>query len=253
MDILIFGGQSNMEGQTSAPPEDLRPVVGAMEYRYRIHSYVPLQHPVGEDLEPYLGGASFGLGNLVPDFVDVYRKYRRVLVGAVHTAQGATNIDQWNAAGDIYQTAKRKIVDCLRATQPEPIERRYFIWLQGESDALRALPEEDYLRALIALKDALKADCGIDRFGIIRVGYFSGTPAHDEAIMRAQERACAVDGDFLMLTRITSALSRDAHYVNPYAAGHYDNAALAVIAAEAARTLALLASGLSETIGCPER
>ncbi len=253
MDILIFGGQSNMEGQTSAPPEDLRPVAGAMEYRYTTHSYVPLQHPVGEELAPYLSGACFGLGNLVPDFVDVYRKYRRVLVGAVHTAKGATNIDQWDPAGDIYRTARRKIVDCLQTTQPEPIERRYFIWLQGESDALRALPEEEYLRRLVALKDALKADCGIDRFGIIRVGYFSSTPAYDEAIMRAQERACADDGDFLMLTRITSALSRDARYVNPHAPGHFDNAALAVIAAEAARTLALLASGLGEAIGRPER
>ncbi len=245
MDLLIFGGQSNMEGQTSGVPEDLRPVAGAMEYRLKSHAYVPLQHPVGEDFEPYLGGACFGLGNMVPDFVDVYRKYRKVLVAAVHAAQGATNIDQWVRDGAIYRQAKEKIDDCLHTCQPEPIERRYYIWLQGESDAIRGLSEDEYLEKLIAYKNALKEDFGIDKFGIIRVGYFCyDTPWKDEAIMRAQERACTMDDDFLMLTRITAKLAYDKRYLNPQASGHYDNSGLAVIAAEAARTLGMYAMGL---------
>lgn len=245
MDLLIFGGQSNMEGQTSGVPEDLRPVAGAMEYRLKSHAYVPLQHPVGEDFEPYLGGACFGLGNMVPDFVDVYRKYRKVLVAAVHAAQGATNIDQWERGGAIYGQAKAKIDDCLHTCQPEPIERRYYIWLQGESDAIRGLSEDEYLEKLIAYKNALKEDFQIDKFGIIRVGYFCyDTPWKDEAIMRAQERACTIDQDFLMLTRITAKLAYDKRYLNPQASGHYDNSGLAVIAAEAARTLGMYAMGL---------
>lgn len=245
MDLLIFGGQSNMEGQTSCIPEDLRPIPGAMEYKLKSHAYAPLQHPVGEDFEPFLGGACFGMGNMVPDFVDVYRKYRRSLVAVVHAAQGATNIDQWSPDGAIYQKAKEKIDDCLRTCQPEPIEHRYYIWLQGESDAIRGLDEEEYLAKLIAYKNSLKADFGIEKFGIIRVGYFCYDESwKDEAIMRAQERACQIDEDFLMLTRITSTLSHDKRYLNPQASGHFDNAGLAVIAAEAARTLGKYVMGI---------
>ena len=246
MDLIIFGGQSNMEGQTSGVPEDLRPVPGAMEYKLKSHAYAPLQHPVGEDFEPYLGGACYGLGNMVPDFVDVYRKYRKVLVGAIHAAQGATNIDQWSPDGPIYQKAKEKIDDCLKYYPPEPIERKYYVWLQGESDAIRELPEDVYLEKLIAYKNSLKADFGIDKFGIIRVGYFCyDHPWKDEAIMRAQDRACEIDEDFIMLTRITSKLSYDKRFLNPQASGHYDNTGLAVIAAEAARTLGMYAMDLT--------
>ena len=48
LDILIFGGQSNMQGQTEALPIPNEPVDGASEYRYLTDSLIPLQHPVGE-------------------------------------------------------------------------------------------------------------------------------------------------------------------------------------------------------------
>lgn len=64
----------------------------------------------------------------------------------------------------------------------------FYVWLQGESDAIRKLPEAEYLQKIIAFKDALKRDCGIEKFGIIRVGYFVGGE-DDEVIMNAQERA----------------------------------------------------------------
>ena len=49
MDILIFGGQSNMQGQTEGLPENNAPVQGALEYRVKTDELIPLQHPVGED------------------------------------------------------------------------------------------------------------------------------------------------------------------------------------------------------------
>jgi len=246
MDLIIFGGQSNMEGQTSYAPEDLRPVVGAMEYKYNAHAYGPLQHPSGDDIPPYLGAACYGWGSMVPDFCDVYRKYRRVNVAAVHVTKGATTIDQWMPEGGIYTAAKLKIDEAIRFA-PEPLEHRYYIWLQGESDAIRQLSEDEYYEKLIVYKNYLKRDFGIDKFGIIRVGYFNyNEPWKDEAIMNAQERVCRDDEDFLMLTRITATLSHDKRYLNPKASGHYDNDGLAVIAAEAARTLAMYTQGLAE-------
>ena len=53
MDIIIFGGQSNMQGQTGEMPPINEPVEGALEYRFEGDSLIPLQLPVGEDI----GGA----------------------------------------------------------------------------------------------------------------------------------------------------------------------------------------------------
>jgi len=248
MDILIFGGQSNMQGQTNVFPAPNHPVPGAMEYRHLTGTYIPLCHPVGENIEDHILAAHEGNGSLMPDFVDVYRKYRHTEIGAVHAAKGATTIAQWEKGTPRYNTALAKIRGAIAAA-PEPVEHIYYIWLQGESDAILSNTEENYYRALVEYKNALKKDCGIEKFGIIRVGYFNyGTPEKDEAIMAAQDRACREDGDFLMLTRLASVLSRDIRYLNPYASGHYSNEGLAVLAAEAARTLAMHAMGLSDNI-----
>ena len=45
MDVIIFGGQSNMQGQTESLPENNAPVQGALEYRYKTNELVSLQHP----------------------------------------------------------------------------------------------------------------------------------------------------------------------------------------------------------------
>lgn len=235
MDALFFGGQSNMEGQTEAMPPDCSPVEGVMEYKLMTHSFVPLCHPAGEDIPPHLFGSNDGHGSLLPDFCRAYRQERGVPVIAVHAAQGATNIDAWLPDSGLYQAAVAKMQAALK-DMPERPEHLCYVWLQGESDAIRSLSAEEYLQKLILFKNALKKDCGIETFGIIRVGYFVGDE-RDEAIMEAQERAVREDGDFLMLTRITGELSRDPAYLNPEAAGHYNNEGLKRIGFEAGKTL----------------
>ena len=53
-DILIFSGQSNMQGQTEALPFPNDPVSDALEYRLLTDSLVPLMHPVGETIAELL-------------------------------------------------------------------------------------------------------------------------------------------------------------------------------------------------------
>ena len=69
MDMIIFGGQSNMQGQTEALPTPNEPVTGAIEYRMATDTLIPLSHPVGEDLRTdALLGAHEGHGSLIPAF-----------------------------------------------------------------------------------------------------------------------------------------------------------------------------------------
>lgn len=240
MDLIFFGGQSNMEGQTEGVPLDTAPVDGALEYRYKTREFVPLKHPVGEDIPP-LCPANYGFGSLLPDFCRTYVRYSGNKVAAVHAARGATNIDEWQPDTELYQKAVEKQRAAITDLGEMP-EHIYYVWLQGESDAIRKLSGDEYLEKLTILKNALKRDCDIDKFAIIRVGYFAGDEA-DEVIMHAQERAAEIDPDFIILTRITAALTKNSDYINPEAAGHYNNRAMLLLGTDAAYTLATVDDG----------
>ena len=253
MDVIIFGGQSNMQGQTGAVPEVNEPVEGALEYHVEDNSLVPLQIPVGEDLggSKYLLGKSHDCGSLIPAFCRAYIKETGKDVVAISACRGDTTIEDWQKGTYRYCTASSKMLRGInKAKQQGEVEHIYFVWLQGESDAVIRSTEEEYLERLIRYKNTLKKEIGIERFCIIKVGYFycnsqwhkGGTyeekKACDEAIMSAQERAVAEDSDFTMLTRVCTELSMNPEYINPEASGHYNNAAMEIIGTEAGTALA---------------
>lgn len=211
MDILIFSGQSNMQGQTHALPEPNDAVDGAFEYRYTIDSLIPLRHPCGEDLpsaeNPLLDEACDGHGSMIPDTCREYVRLTGRRVTAIHVAKGGSSVGEWQKGTERYDLAIRKIrAGVAAADRVEKVERIYLLWLQGESDAIYHTSGDDYARMLTRFKDDLKTDAGIECFGIIKVGYFCGTVnwlsdrtrdegrADDEIIMEAQERLCESDG-----------------------------------------------------------
>ena len=253
MDIIIFGGQSNMQGQTEGLPTYNPPVEGALEYRLTTNELIPLQHPVGEPIcagtEYLLNGSCDGGGNLIPAFCREYYKQTGREVVAVHAAKGNTTICEWKKGTKRYDFAKTKISSAIQKVRSlYPVEHIYYVWLQGESDAILKRTANEYLQDLIAYKNDLKADFGIEKFGIIKVGYFAcqanwvaGTPeerrANDEAIMQAQECAVLLDKDFAMLTRLCPTLSENPVYINPNAIGHYNNQAMELIGEDGAKGL----------------
>ena len=254
MDVIIFGGQSNMQGQTECAPTDNQPVQGAFEFRFETNALQPLQHPVGENLWGVIAESDQQRGSLVPAFCEAYVKATGRKVAAVHAAKGATTIGEWLRGTQRYHYAAIKMKAALQKVQEtERIGRIYYVWLQGESDALIQTTEEEYLGRLIAYKNDLKKDVGIHKFCIIKVGYFAATAVWlkddmgvreewDEAIQRAQERAAQTDEDFVMLTDICTKMSRHAEYINPQACGHYTNAGLERIGNVAGQSLARYAA-----------
>ncbi len=233
VDLLIFGGQSNMQGQTECDPPD-KAVAGAKEFRLLTKSFVPLKNPVGEDIGELLLASHLGRGSLVPYFAESYREKTGRDVVCVHVAKGATVISQWLKSDprgkDRYAKLIGKVSAC-RELLREEIGHTYFIWLQGESDALAKTPENVYLSRLRELKKDLGEDLGIDKFMIIEVGWFAshfGGKDADEAIQSAQEKAAKEDG-FAMLTDVTKELSLDPANMNPEAVGHFNNASMKTI------------------------
>ena len=267
VDVLWFMGQSNMQGQSGSLPTDNTPVQNAYEYRFFGDSLQPLQHPVGEfilkngnegwdvpidcvadqirewQINHALGASCTKGINLVPKFCQSYIELTGKKVVAVHTAKGATGVNDWLPDNIVYLTAWKKMqkaVECIK--KQFEIDKIYIAWLQGESDAIGGMSTSDYMEKLTQLKDNAKKDFGVEKFGIIKVGQFT-TTNRDQAIFEAQETLPLVDKDFLMLTRITEDLIPDPTYINPYARGHYNGLGQEKIGVHAGVNLALILQG----------
>ncbi len=240
-DILIFGGQSNMQGQTEVLSET-ETVENAYEYRFLTDTLVPLRNPVGENIrydggvgetftetsDPTawlaahaLGSACYGHTNLVPAFCRAYLGQTNGHAVAVHAAKGSTEAKDWLPGTRGYEMLIRKAKAAIRKVGTEgTVEKIYFVWLQGESDAIFSNSKENYKRQLAYLADALREDLSIDKFGVIRVGRFTGDTRDDE-IITAQDELCCENPGFLMLTDIAATLNDMPEYMNPYVGGHY--------------------------------
>lgn len=253
MDIIIFCGQSNMQGQTDRL-SDNSIVKGAYEYKWLQNELTPLCNPVGENItydkkagvefdqncvgsvwraNHVLGSACYGYTNLVPKFCEAYIARTGNEVTAVHAAKGDTIIAQWLPGTPAYQMLKEKALGAIRKVQEKKIPGAggnvqehyrpghiYFVWLQGESDAIKGHTREDYIEKLLLLQAALQKDLGIGKFGIIRVGHFTNDD-RDLEIMAAQEEVCRENEAFVMLTQIATELNQEPEYMNPNAAGHF--------------------------------
>lgn len=228
-DLLIFSGQSNMEGETEALPADNTPIENAAEYRFLTDSTVPLCHPVGEFIAPdgqplkedepsALLGSFRGNANMVPAFCRAYIRETGRFVIAVHAAKGPTRAKEWLPEGQSGRMLFAKAKAAIRKTSPA---RVLFIWLQGESDQLAGTSEEEYANTLRQLCDALKRELHIRIFAVIRVGRFTGTE-RDEPILAAQRSLCREDPDFTMLTEAADELWNQPRYMNPPVPGHFN-------------------------------
>ena len=253
MDVIIFSGQSNMQGQSECLSE-CNIVKNAYEYRYLTDEAVPLKNPVGESItyewkrgydptpetEPHgwlathvTGSACYGHTNLVPAFCRTWTELTGRETLAVHVAKGSTVIANWLPGSPGYEIIRQK---SRRAIQKVHSDRIVFVWLQGESDALAGTTKEAYKNSLRTLCDALKRDVGIDLFGIIRVGRFANDD-RDLEILAAQDEVCREYEDFAMLTDIATTLNTQSEYMHPRIKGHYSAKGLEALGEAAARGL----------------
>lgn len=235
-DLIIFSGQSNMEGEAERFPLDNSPVEGALEYRYLEHKLVPLRHPAGENISNdgkfFLPRHRDGWGttqncallsawrkrtNPAPFFCESYVKESGRSVICVHAAKGATTIDEWQKGMTSYEMLVKKSKRAIEMTNPEHV---YFVWLQGESDALAKKSKDKYKEQMISLYKSLHEELGVELFGNILVGRFS-MDEYDFEIINAQKEVCREQDGFVMLTEITEKIFSDPAYMNPEAFGHY--------------------------------
>ncbi|MBR3691590.1 MAG: hypothetical protein IKL89_02670 [Clostridia bacterium] len=261
LDIIIFAGQSNMQGQAEGRYLE-GAVPGAYEYRFLTDSIRPLADPVGENIRPdgregyppctgdiplsqwladhTLGQACGGNACLAPAACAAVHAATGREVLAIHAAKGSTEIHQWLPGTEGYASLVRKVQAGIRkAGEHHTVRSVSLLWLQGESDALFHCPRETYAARLIALGEAMQRDFGLERFGLIRVGHFCKTD-WDEGIIAAQEEVCAAHPLFSMLTRLTEELEQHPENMNPHVGGHFGAAGLQKLGRAAGEALAKL-------------
>lgn len=258
MDIIIFGGQSNMQGASFKLPKNNFPISGALEYKWNENTARPLCHPVGEDFSEYILGASKGGGSLIPDFCKAYIRETGREVLAIPASCGNTSIGQWLYGTQRYHYARKKIWGGIGyAKTLGEVDHIYYVWLQGESDAVIGTTEEEYTERIIGYKNCLVCDIGIEKFCVIKVGYFCAVNTWyrncvasneqgkicDEVIMAAQDKLPSLDPDFVMLTDIAPKLSLIDDYKNFDALGHFNNEGYKLIGEAAGAVLAKIAKG----------
>jgi len=249
MDVIVFAGQSNMQGQSERLSEN-EVVRNAYEYKWLSNKIVPLRNPVGECIrydgtEGYLleknedipnwlkdhvlGAASYGFTNLVPSFCRAYIDQCESNVLAVHAAKGSTMISYWMPGTDGYRAIVEKTEAAIRKAKREhTVENVYFVWLQGESDAINGNTKEYYKEQITLLAQSLKKDLAIDKFAVIRVGCFTGDE-RDWQIIEAQDEVCEECEDFVMLTNIATQLNQKPECMNPNVHGHYSAKGLEIL------------------------
>ncbi len=261
-DLILFGGQSNMEGQTEVLLS-ADPIRGAYEYRFFGDRLKPLCNPCGEDIrfdgtEGYaysgavsgvwhkdnaLGSTCDGNTSLLPAFCRAYMQNTDMTdtaVVAVHVAKGATDMLYWLPETDGYRILVQKSKAAIDKCGRDNIRRIAFVWLQGESDALASRKKDEYKAYLSAFEKALKHDLDIEIFGVIRVGRFT-MDARDDEILAAQDEICAESPRFTMLTTRAADFCTDPAYkemMNPFEFGHYSARGLETLGAEAGGALA---------------
>lgn len=257
-DVIIFAGQSNMQGQSEAvlPDGDM---TGCYEYKMFLDKIVPLSTPVGDNVrkdltegypiteetdlgkwldEHALGAACYGNTNLVPAFCKKYVKETNKFAIAVHAAKGSTMVSEWLPGTAEYDALIKKSVSAVKkAREGYEVENIYVVWLQGESDAIFAPDRAAYKEKLSGFADELFEKVGIGKFGIIRVGRFTMDERDDE-IIKAQDEICREDERFLMLTEIATELNEKPEYMHPHIFGHFGAKGLRKLGEAAAETLA---------------
>ena len=138
----------------------------------------------------------------------------------------------------VWEKSKKAIKSILS----DEVGRIFFVWLQGESDAIKGHSKAYYKEKITEINSALKTEIGIEKFGIIRVGCFTNDE-RDFEIISAQDEICRENDDFLMLTTIATELNKKSEFMNPFVKGHYSAKGLEKLGKEAGKTLGAFVSG----------
>ena len=241
VDIIVFAGQSNMSGYGGNAEEAPAVKEGAgAEFRSvsdptRLYSVV---EPFGifENTE-IMNDFYMKKGSLVSSFINTWYEETGTPVIAVSASKGGMSSVYWAS-----EAASNEVTDRFKRTKEYlensgyTVGNQFLVFLQGESDVLENIPDEQYLTDINVFSSKLFMS-GIDKFFIIRIGGEKGKHDAFKRIADLQTELCRTDPRFVLVSTLLSGVGDD-HMVDKY---HYDQAVLNLLGADAARNGAYFA------------
>ena len=207
VDIILFMGQSNMSGAGGNAKEAPRVPEGA-GYEYKAvtapEALFSLKEPLGEKehREGLLDDRELlkRRGTMASAFVNAYYEQTNVPVVAIAASRGSSSMDSWleRLAGDAID----RLEQCRKHLENNQIEIRhcYMVWMQGEADANKETPREEYIADMQTLMDQMET-AGVEACFLIQIGNHTQQPGHHTEIQEAQLELCDLD-DRIFLTSV---------------------------------------------------
>lgn len=244
VDLIIFAGQSNMSGNGGNAA--LAPVVPAgAGYEYRPvaspAALYPLVEPFGRNETGLISDQpQFQNGSMVSSFVNTYFQKTKVPVVAVPATRGGTDSSFWASPAAKAELLSRflKAKTYLEKNNFK-VRRKFLVFMQGESDAVKGVSEFDYKNNLTSAFQPLFAN-GLEQIFIITPGYaVNGMYSYDD-VVHAQTDLCSSNNMFTLASNILHSASMNGYLDD---AVHYNQHALNLAGSSAAGRAAAFAGG----------
>ncbi len=241
VDLIVFAGQSNMSGYGGNAGEapEIEKNAGA-EFRAVSDptKLYTIEEPFGiyENTE-IMNDFYLKRGSLVTSFINTWYEETGTPVIAVSASKGGMPSTYW--ASDVvceevimrFKSAKTWLEE-----NDYKVRNQFLIFLQGENDVIEGIPNEQYLTDINVFSSRMFMS-GIDKFLMIRIGGEKGKHDAFKRIVDLQTELCRTDPRFVLVSTLLSGVGDD-HMTDRY---HYDQAALNLLGADAARNGAYFA------------
>lgn len=202
-DIILFSGQSNSCGRarTTDVATDMDvflSIASSKAITFNNNSSGTPQQIV----EPISANGTSYYG-YIPAWLNAYYAVTGRKVCACYSSNGGTPIANFLKGATYYGASKVNNTKAALQSNNKTIGHIYLVWCQGETDGDNNRTTEYYKTNFRQMLNDLKADCGIEKAFMMRIGQInSGTSEKYRPIIKAQNELCQENDDIIMVSTV---------------------------------------------------
>ena len=202
-DIILFSGQSNSCGRArtsdATAPLDVFlniPTTKAITFNNSSNGTpVQIVEPISANGTSYYG--------YIPAWLNAYYAVTGRKVCTCYSSNGGTPIANFMKGATYYGASKVENTKTALLANNKTIGHIYLVWCQGETDGDQSKTTDYYKTSFRQMLNDLKADCGIEKAFIMRIGQInSGTSEKYRPIIKAQNELAQEYDDIIMASTI---------------------------------------------------